>query len=75
VELLATWNMHISEKSQEKAVQMVSRLKTTTYMEGCQEPGLDTLEKRRAGLQNGNGGEKFQKAKVQETVRETSRVL
>ncbi len=54
---------------------MVSRLKTTTYMEGCQEPGLDTLEKRRAGLQNGNGGEKFQKAKVQETVRETSRVL
>jgi hypothetical protein len=37
----------ILEGVQEKAVKMVSGLKGTTYVERCEELGLDTLEKRR----------------------------
>jgi hypothetical protein len=37
----------VLEKGQEKAVKMVSGLKTTTYLERCDELTLETLEKRR----------------------------
>jgi hypothetical protein len=37
----------VLEKGQEKAVKMVSGLKTTRYLERCNELKLETIEKRR----------------------------